>query len=45
MTPANFDWFLHAMLSYHTVKVLAKQAPKDDSDSDDSESSSDGDDT
>ena len=25
MTPANFDWFLHAMLFYHTQQVIAKQ--------------------
>ena len=25
MTPANFDWFLHSMLFYHSVFVLKKQ--------------------
>ena len=25
MTPGNFDWFLHAMLYYHTKHVLRKQ--------------------
>jgi len=25
MTPGNFNWFLHAMLFYHTKYVLRKQ--------------------
>ncbi|KAM6490829.1 hypothetical protein JOM56_013698 [Amanita muscaria] len=25
MSPGNFDWFLHAMLFYHTMQVLRKQ--------------------
>jgi hypothetical protein len=25
MTPGNFNWFLHAMLYYHTKNVLRKQ--------------------
>jgi len=25
MTPGNFNWFLHAMLFYHTKYVLQKQ--------------------
>ena len=25
MTPGNFNWFLHAMLYYHTKHVLRKQ--------------------
>jgi hypothetical protein len=25
MTPANFDWFLHSMLFYHSSFVLKKQ--------------------
>jgi len=25
MTPGNFNWFLHAMLYYHTKYVLQKQ--------------------
>ena len=43
MVPANFDWFLHTMLFYHTRYVLKKQNMKkenkdnDDDDSDDSD--------
>jgi hypothetical protein len=25
MTQGNFDWFLHAMLFYHTQKVIERQ--------------------
>jgi hypothetical protein len=25
MTAGNFDWFLHAMLFYHTMQVLKRQ--------------------
>ena len=28
MTPGNFDWFLHAMLYYHTKHVLKKASQK-----------------
>ena len=28
MTPGNFNWFLHAMLYYHTKHVLRKQIVK-----------------
>ncbi|KAF8219230.1 hypothetical protein L208DRAFT_1318235, partial [Tricholoma matsutake] len=28
MTPGNFNWFLHAMLFYHTRYVLEKQKQK-----------------
>lgn len=28
MTPGNFNWFLHAMLYYHTKYVLRKQQMK-----------------
>ena len=28
MTPGNFNWFLHAMLYYHTKYVLRKQQIK-----------------
>jgi hypothetical protein len=28
MTPGNFNWFLHAMLFYHTKYVLRKQQMK-----------------
>jgi hypothetical protein len=43
MTPGNFDWFLHAMLFYHTRHVIERQHTKassqvgqaEDSDSDD----------
>ena len=38
MTPGNFNWFLHTMLSYHTVQVQKGQkATWRDSDSDTSE--------
>jgi hypothetical protein len=30
MTPGNFDWFLHAMLFYHTKNVLKKVSQKQD---------------
>jgi len=26
MTPQNYNWFIHTMLSYHTRKVIAHQA-------------------
>jgi hypothetical protein len=28
MTPGNFNWFLHAMLFYHTKYVIRKQMIK-----------------
>jgi hypothetical protein len=28
MTPSNFNWFLHAMLFYHTRYVIEKQNKK-----------------
>jgi hypothetical protein len=28
MTPANFDWFMHTMLVYHTQHVIKRQAKK-----------------
>ena len=28
MTPGNFNWFLHAMLFYHTKYVIRKQTIK-----------------
>jgi len=28
MTPGNFNWFLHAMLFYHTKHVLTQQKRK-----------------
>ena len=28
MTPANFNWFLHTMLFYHTDNVIKKQVNK-----------------
>jgi hypothetical protein len=47
MTPQNYNWFIHTMLSYHTRKVIARQAKNagkgmqkddsDDSDNDDAE--------
>lgn len=29
MKPSNFDWFLHAMLFYHTRYVIERQGNKD----------------
>jgi hypothetical protein len=28
MTPGNFDWFIHAMLFYHTKQVLKRKDQK-----------------
>ena len=28
MTPSNFDWFIHAMLFYHTKYVIKRQHNK-----------------
>ena len=28
MTPQNYNWFIHTMLSFHTRKVIARQAKK-----------------
>ena len=47
MTVGNFNWFLHAMLSYHTWMVMEKQqqrsrhASRSSGDSSDSDSDSD----
>ena len=35
MTIGNFNWFLHAMLCYHTWMVMKKQQQKDDNGDDD----------
>jgi hypothetical protein len=32
MSPSNFDWFLHAMLFYHTKNVISRQRGHDDQD-------------
>jgi hypothetical protein len=32
MSPGNFDWFLHAMLFYHTRNVISRQRERDDRD-------------
>jgi len=37
MTPGNFNWFLHAMLYYHTKYVLRKQQMKKQQKEDDDE--------
>ncbi len=37
MTPGNFNWFLHAMLYYHTKYVLQKQKIKKQQKEDDEE--------
>lgn len=47
MTPGNFNWFLHAMLFYHTRYILEKQQQKasrndEDEDEDESEDESEG---
>jgi hypothetical protein len=28
MTPQNYNWFIHTMLSFHTRKIIARQAKK-----------------
>jgi hypothetical protein len=28
MTPQNYNWFIHTVLSYHTRKAIACQAKK-----------------
>ena len=46
MLPGNFNWFLHAMLFYHTIYVLEKQRRRmnnDDDDDDDDDGDGDGD--
>ena len=43
MTPGNFNWFLHAMLYYHTKHVLRKQNIKQEMEKNDDTSDSDGD--
>jgi hypothetical protein len=29
MTPQNYNWFIHTMLSYHTRKVIARITKKE----------------
>ena len=46
MTPSNFNWFLHAMLFYHTKLVIKKQREKnsgneEDEDEEDEEDTGD----
>jgi hypothetical protein len=41
MVPANFDWFLHTMLFYHTRYVLKKQNRKKENDDNDDDDDSD----
>ena len=43
MTAGNFNWFLHAMLFYHTQHVIQRQQRSDVGDVDEEESDSDGD--
>ena len=48
MTQGNFDWFLHAMLFYHTQKVIERQQKSSSwkrSCDGDSDSDGDGDDS
>jgi predicted GNAT superfamily acetyltransferase len=40
MTSANFNWFLHTMLFYHTRHVIQKQEKKND-DTEESDAESD----
>ena len=48
MTVGNFNWFLHVMLSYHSLMVMEKQQQKsggnNSGDNSDSEDTSDSDD-
>jgi hypothetical protein len=45
MTVGNFNWFLHAMLSHHSLMVMEKQQQRSGSaNSDPDDSSSDSDD-
>jgi hypothetical protein len=30
MTPQNYNWFIHTMLSYHTRKIIARKAKKEE---------------
>ena len=41
MTPGNFNWFLHTMLFYHTLRVIQKQQKAMDQMADGSDGSSD----
>ena len=43
MTVGNFNWFLHAMLSHHTLMVMEKQQQKAGGDLDNENSDSDSD--
>lgn len=38
MKPNNFNWFLHAMLFYHTQHVINKQSKTDEGGEGDAES-------
>jgi len=40
MTPGNFNWFLHTMLTYHTTHVMQRIARHDDTSDSSSEDSS-----
>lgn len=42
MTPGNFNWLLHTMLTYHTTQVIEKQLRRDNEKTDDDDG--DGDD-
>ena len=43
MTVGNFNWFLHAMLSHHSLMVMGKQQQKAGGDLDNENSDSDSD--
>ena len=40
MTPGNFNWFLHTMLTYHTIHVMQRIARHNDNDDSSSEDGS-----
>ena len=43
MTPSNFNWFLHAMLFYHTRLVIKKQEAKTEEEDEDEDEEDRGD--
>ena len=43
MTPQNYNWFIHTMLSYHTRKVLAWKAKQRENEKKNSGGDSDND--
>lgn len=45
MTPPNFNWFLHAMLFYHSARVIKKQEAKKEKEKSKSKGKDDGNDS